>query len=132
MSGGTDDQIKAVLDCGTLPQLCNLLTVKDSKTAILVLETIGAVLAVSLTVKSFLFKYITKELLCFIQFADKTGHIEEATLLVEEIGGLDKLEKLQESECENVYRYAVGLIEKYFDVEEAQVVSHFTVGTLYV
>lgn len=49
MSGGSSEQIKAVLDWGTLPQLCQLLTVKDSKTALLVLETIGAVLAVSLS-----------------------------------------------------------------------------------
>eukprot|EP00511_Aplanochytrium_stocchinoi_P001499 CAMPEP_0204842746 /NCGR_PEP_ID=MMETSP1346-20131115/47571_1 /ASSEMBLY_ACC=CAM_ASM_000771 /TAXON_ID=215587 /ORGANISM="Aplanochytrium stocchinoi, Strain GSBS06" /LENGTH=522 /DNA_ID=CAMNT_0051981767 /DNA_START=52 /DNA_END=1617 /DNA_ORIENTATION=- len=42
----------------------------------------------------------------------------EYTILVDECGGLDVLEDLQEVEDEDIYNSAVGIIEKYFGSEE--------------
>lgn len=50
--------------------------------------------------------------------AEKLGGTENLCLMVEEMGGLDKLEKLQEHENEEIYRKAFALVDTYFNVGE--------------
>lgn len=40
--------------------------------------------------------------------------------LIEDADGLDKVERLQEHQNEEIYEKAVGLLETYFDLEEEE------------
>lgn len=91
-SGGTLEQVVYAVQAGVLPPVCQMLSVPEAKTLLVALDAIRNILAAG----------------------DKLGEREKICLMVEEVGGLDKIESLQRHENSEVYRVALGIIEEYF------------------
>lgn len=95
-SGGTPEQVRYLVACNCIPPLCDLLTVMDPNIIQVALNGLENILKVGQQVSS-----------------NQQQQNPYATL-IEECGGLDKIEFLQQHENMEVYLKAYDLIEKYF------------------
>jgi len=95
---GNKEQVAYLINCGVIPPFCNLLNCKDSQVIQVVLDGIHNILKMSV---------------------NQDGGDKVCTL-IEECGGLDKIESLQNHENIEIYKIAYDIIENYFsdDVEE--------------
>lgn len=91
-SGGTVEQLANVVQMNALPALCNLLVTKDWGITTIVLDGLNNILSA----------------------AQKMGQLEQVALIMEEVGGLDKLEALQHHENEQIYQKSMSMIDTYF------------------
>lgn len=93
---GTKTQVSYLVEQGVVAPLCNLLTVRDPQVVQVVLDGLNNILKIAGT-----------------QFYAVASSIEEC-------GGLDKIEALQNHENEEIYKLAYEIIDQYFsdDVDE--------------
>ena len=86
--------------------LCDILTVNDAKIVTVALEALENILASGLR-----------------QAVNNNG-VNPYTSLIEECGGVDKLEALQRHDNQSIYRRALNVLKVYFEaVEEDQEVT---------
>ncbi|XP_076663446.1 karyopherin subunit alpha [Andrena cerasifolii] len=97
-TGGTVQQLAQLVQLGVLAPFCSLLDAKDWKTVVVVLDGLTNIL----------------------NAAEKMGEAERVAIMIEEIGGLDKLEGLQHHETEQVYQKAMAMIDTFFSEGEPE------------
>ncbi|KAK2508993.1 hypothetical protein MC885_012494 [Smutsia gigantea] len=95
-TGSTMDQLIQLIHSGVLEPLVNLLPIQDTRIVIIILDIISFIL----------------------QAAEKLSEKENLCLLIEELGGIDRIEALQLHENHQVALSALNIIEKYFCEEE--------------
>ncbi|XP_066583137.1 importin subunit alpha [Prorops nasuta] len=91
-SGGSVQQLAMLVQMGVLTPFCNLLEAKEWKTINVVMDGLSNILSA----------------------AEKMDELERVAIMIEEVGGLDKLESLQHHENEQVYQKAMSMIDNYF------------------
>ncbi|KAL0961585.1 hypothetical protein UPYG_G00354820 [Umbra pygmaea] len=96
-TGGTVEQVVQLIQSGCLDAVLNLLTVKDSNTVLFIMYTLNNLF-----------------------MAAGTGDTEKLCLLFVKLGGLEKLEQLQNHEIATVSCTAQALIEKFFTDDDAE------------
>uniref|UniRef100_A0A8C6T548 Importin subunit alpha n=1 Tax=Neogobius melanostomus TaxID=47308 RepID=A0A8C6T548_9GOBI len=99
-SGGSAEQIRHLVELGSVKPLCDLLTLMDSKIVQVALNGLENILRLG-------------EL-----EAKRGGGINPYCAPIEEAYGLDKLEFLQGHENQEIYQKAFDLIERYFNTDD--------------
>jgi hypothetical protein len=90
---GKREQVAYVLQQGVLAPFCQLLSVEDGQILVVVLDGISNILKLA---------------------AANENDLIALTSQIEECGGLDKIEELQNHRNEEVYKQAFEIIDKYF------------------
>ncbi|CAN8073915.1 unnamed protein product [Agarophyton chilense] len=102
-SGGTSQQIKFLVNNGAIEPLCNLLTVHEVRIVGVALEGLENILRVGQKEKE-------------TAGADMNEYARD----IESVGGLDKIETLQQHSNQDVYEKAVRILEVFFMAEEEE------------
>ncbi|XP_065748355.1 importin subunit alpha-8 [Phocoena phocoena] len=95
-TGGTVDQLIQLVQAGVLEPLINLLTIPDTKIVLIILDILFFIL----------------------QAAEKISQKENMCLLIEGLGGIDRIEALQLHENRQIALTALNITERHFSEEE--------------
>ncbi|BFZ00334.1 hypothetical protein BsWGS_03373 [Bradybaena similaris] len=90
---GKKEQVAFVVEMGVIPPFCSLLAVKDAQVVNVVLDGINNILKMA------------------------GDDVEQICQIIEECGGLDKIEGLQNHENEDIYKLSYEIIDNYFNDE---------------
>ncbi len=90
---GKREQVAYALQQGVLQPFCNLLTIEDAQILVVVLDGISNILKMA---------------------SNSEDDIDMLTTQIEECGGLDKIETLQNHPNEEIYKLAFDIIDRYF------------------
>jgi len=99
LEGGSDEQVKYLINSGVIEPFCDVLTIADAKVLSVGLEGLQAIL----------------------RHAEKTETLEVVRTQIEEYGGVEYLENLQTHPNTEIYEKAVNILENYFIEEEDEV-----------
>lgn len=91
---GSKPQIELLVSKGVIEPMCELLAVKDSQVVQVVLDGLNNILRMA------------------------ANNYQPIATLIEQCGGLDKIETLQNHENEEIYQLAYDIIDKYFSDNE--------------
>uniref|UniRef100_A0A8C1UKS5 Karyopherin alpha 4 (importin alpha 3) n=1 Tax=Cyprinus carpio TaxID=7962 RepID=A0A8C1UKS5_CYPCA len=91
---GRKEQVAYLIQQQVVPPFCNLLTVKDAQVVQVVLDGLSNIL----------------------KMADEEA--ETIANLIEECGGLEKIEQLQNHENEDIYKLAYEIIDQFFSSDD--------------
>eukprot|EP00457_Paulinella_chromatophora_P008161 gb/GEZN01008190.1/.p1 GENE.gb/GEZN01008190.1/~~gb/GEZN01008190.1/.p1 ORF type:complete len:283 (-),score=58.27 gb/GEZN01008190.1/:153-1001(-) len=101
-NNGKREHILYMVKQGLLPSLCNILPCSDSKIVMVALEGIENTLKIGQ------------------QEADSSGSDNLFCDIIEECGGVDKLEKLQHHDNDEVYEKAASILSNFFRGDEGE------------
>uniref|UniRef100_A0A667Y5R5 Importin subunit alpha n=1 Tax=Myripristis murdjan TaxID=586833 RepID=A0A667Y5R5_9TELE len=90
------DEVAHLIEKQVIPPFCNLLTVKDAQVVQVVLDGLSNIL----------------------KMADDEA--ETIANLIEECGGLEKIEQLQNHENEDIYKLAYEIIDQFFSSDDVK------------
>ena len=95
-----------LVEQGVIPPFCHLLSCRDTQVVQVVLDGINNILKLA------------------------GGDLEVVTGMIEECGGLDKIESLQNHENVEIYKLAYEIIEQYFsdEVRIFRQILHFSIS----
>ncbi|KAK2117161.1 hypothetical protein P7K49_004047 [Saguinus oedipus] len=119
VTGATLDQLIQLVHSGILEPLVNLLTAPDVKIVLIILDVISFILEVRCPEQVGLQISVSNWMKTFnlarkTQAAEKLSEKENVCLLIEELGGIDRIEALQLHENRQISLSALSIIEKHF------------------
>ncbi|XP_033111847.1 importin subunit alpha-1-like [Anneissia japonica] len=100
-TGANVQQIVKLVHAGVVGPLCDMLVVKEAKIVMIALDALNNILAA----------------------AGQLDQKSKICSMIEEIGGLDKIETLQTHSNESIYEKALHIIDKHFPLEDEEVVE---------
>lgn len=93
-TGGRERHVEALVELGGIDAICSVLDVADMKITLVALDAVEKILEAGL----------------------RLGH--SYAELVDEAGGLELIEGLQEHQNEDIYEKAISIIEQFFGIED--------------
>jgi len=91
---GKPENVLYIVQCGVIAPFCSLLNIRDTQIIQVVLDGILNILKKS------------------------NEHADEVCQKIEECGGLDKIEQLQNHESEDIYKLAFNIIDNFFSADD--------------